>query len=79
MLNITLIRKLATFKVKYELRHYVPVNTRTSRQRKTRTSFAEDDDSRFSLVDLLVEDSVIPVIQLEFFNRGLEGKRKNLY
>ena len=75
MLSITLIRKLASFKVKYELRHCVPVNTWTSRQRKTRTSFAEDDDSRFSSVDLLVEDNVIPVIQLEFFNKGLEGKR----
>lgn len=35
MLSITLIRKLATLKVKYELRHCVPVDTRTSRQRRT--------------------------------------------
>ena len=34
MLSITLIQKLATLKVKYELRHCVPVNTRTSRQRR---------------------------------------------
>ena len=35
MLSITLIGKLAPLKVKYELRHCVPVNTWTSRQRKS--------------------------------------------
>ena len=33
--EITLIRKLATLKVKYELRHCVPLNTWKSRQRKS--------------------------------------------
>ena len=55
-------------------------NTWTSRQRKSdRTSFTEAEDCRFSLVDLLIEDNVIQLIQLKFFNRGLESKLKNLY
>lgn len=77
MLSITLIRKLATLNVKYELRHCVPLNTWTSRQRKSELHLLKQ--TTVSLVDILVEDNVSQVTQLKFFTRGLEGKRKNLY